>query len=70
MARRLTDNVVEWFADEAGAVVGAIGYDMRIYWSFMILGRDIHGKFRALNRDVGLSRSTGIWSTTFLERSF
>jgi hypothetical protein len=55
MARRLTDHAVEWFADDAGAVVGAIGYDTRdLDWSFVILGRDIHGTFRALDRDVGL----------------
>jgi hypothetical protein len=55
MARRLTEQAVEWFAHDQGAVLGAITYDERdLDWSFVILGRDLHGKFRALDRDVGL----------------
>jgi hypothetical protein len=54
MARRLTEKAVEWFAHEKGAVLGAITYDERdLNWSFVILGRDHYGKFRALDRDVG-----------------
>jgi hypothetical protein len=56
MARRLTEKAVEWFAHDAGSVVGAITYNERdLDWSFVILGRDNHGKFRALDRDVGLN---------------
>jgi hypothetical protein len=55
MARRLTDKAVEWFADDMGAVLGAIAYNERdLDWSFVILGRDNHGQFCVLDRDVGL----------------
>jgi hypothetical protein len=53
MARRLTDKAVEWFADDMGAVLGAIAYDEGdLDWSFVILGRDNHGQFCVLGRDV------------------
>src|SRR5712672_1216993 len=55
MARRLTAQAVEWFADDTGAVLGAIAYDAQdLGWSFVILGRDHHGQFHALDRDIGL----------------
>jgi hypothetical protein len=55
MAQRLTNRAVEWFTDDKGAVLGAIAYDEHdLDWSFVMLGRDHHGKFRALDRDVGL----------------
>jgi hypothetical protein len=55
MARRLTAQAVEWFVDDAATVLGAIAYDARdLDWSFVILGRDTHGQFRALDRDIGL----------------
>jgi hypothetical protein len=55
LARRLTDTAVEWFVDDAGAVLGAIAYDEHdLDWSFVILGRDIEGKFCAFDRDIGM----------------
>jgi hypothetical protein len=53
---RPTDQAVEWFADDAGVVLGAIAYNqVDLQWSFVVWGRDHHGKFRALDRDAGLS---------------
>jgi hypothetical protein len=52
---RHTDKAVEWFADDAGAVLGAIAYDhFDLEWSVVVLGRDDHGQFRALDRDGGM----------------
>jgi hypothetical protein len=52
---RLTDQAVEWFADDAGAVLGAIAYHrFQLDWSFIVLARDSVGKFRAIARDTGL----------------
>jgi hypothetical protein len=54
LARRLTDKAVEWFVDETGGVLGAIAYDEHaLDWSFVILGRDLQGKFCAFDRDIG-----------------
>jgi hypothetical protein len=50
-----TDRAVEWFADDAGAILGAIAYDQfDLKWSLVVLGQDNHGKFRALHREAGL----------------
>jgi hypothetical protein len=55
MARRLTDTAVEWFACERGRAIGAIAYDERdLSWSAGILRRDDGGRFRALDRRLGL----------------
>jgi len=52
---RHTDKAVEWFADDADAVLGAIAFDQRdLAWSLVVLGRDQRGQFRALDRDGGL----------------
>jgi hypothetical protein len=52
---RFTDKAVEWFTDDAGAVLGAIAYHHDdLEWSSVVLGPDNHGGFRALNRDAGL----------------
>lgn len=51
----LTDRAVEWFADDTGVVLGAIAYDKSdLQWSFVVLGRDHDGEFRALDHDAGL----------------
>ena len=55
VARYTDDKAVEWFADDTGAVLGAIAYHHAdLEWSSVVLGRDNHGGFRALNRDAGL----------------
>jgi hypothetical protein len=52
---RHTDNAVEWFADDADAVLGAIAYEHSdLQWSLVVLRRDQRGQFRALDRDDGL----------------
>ena len=52
---RHTDRAVEWFADDAGAVLGAIAYDQSdLEWSLVVLGRDPRGQFRAIDRNNGL----------------
>ena len=52
---RHTDKAVEWFADDANAVLGAIAYHhFDLEWSFVVVGRDNHGQYRALDRDAGL----------------
>jgi hypothetical protein len=52
---RHTDKAVEWFADDAGTVFGAITYQqLDLAWSLVVLRRDHHGNFRALDRDAGL----------------
>ena len=51
----LTLRAVEWFADDGGVVLGVIAYHPAdLAWALVILGRDIYGKFRALDRDRGL----------------
>ena len=50
-----TDRAVEWFADDAGAILGAIAYDQfDLEWSLVVVGQDNHGTFRALDRAAGL----------------
>jgi hypothetical protein len=50
-----TDRAIEWFADDAGAILGAIAYDQfDLEWSFVVLRQDNHGTFRALHREAGL----------------
>jgi hypothetical protein len=52
---RVTDQAVEWFADDAGVVLGAIAYHrFQLDWSFIVLGRDHGGGFRAIARETGL----------------
>jgi hypothetical protein len=52
---RHTDKAVEWFADDADAVLGAIAYDQFVLeWSLVVLRRDQFGQFRPLDRDRGL----------------
>jgi hypothetical protein len=52
---RHTDKAVEWFADDANVVLGAIAYHhFDLEWSFVVVGRDDHGQYRALDRDAGL----------------
>jgi hypothetical protein len=52
---RHTDKAVEWFADDADAVLGAIAYHhVDLAWSLLVLGRDNHGRFLPLDRDAGL----------------
>lgn len=43
----------EWYADRRGNVIGVIILD-RIDkdWSYVVLGRDQHGKFRTINAEV------------------
>jgi hypothetical protein len=51
----LTHKAIEWFADDAGIVLGAIAYHpVNLEWSYVIMGRDIYGKFGALDLDTGL----------------
>jgi hypothetical protein len=57
MAQRLTDHAVEWFADDTGAVLGAIAYETPdLAWSVVILGRDTLGQFCAFDRDISIGR--------------
>ena len=52
---RHADKAVEWFADDTDAVLGAIAYHQSdLDWSFVVLGRDHLGTFRALDRAAGL----------------
>jgi hypothetical protein len=52
---RHTAHAVEWFADDAGEVLGAITYDHReLEWAVMVLGRDVSGAFQPLDGDSGL----------------
>jgi hypothetical protein len=53
---RHTDTAVEWFTDDTGDVLGAISYHAGdLDWSWVVLGRDGRGPFRALARHTGLS---------------
>jgi hypothetical protein len=52
---RYTDKAVEWFADDQGAVLGAIAYHQtNLEWSLVVLGRDRHGRFYTFDRQAGL----------------
>jgi hypothetical protein len=49
---RHTDKAVEWFADDADAVLGALAFDQYdLAWSLVVLRRDQRGQFRALDPD-------------------
>src|SRR5687768_13931429 len=50
----LTSKAVEWFADDTGAVLGAIAHHVSdLNWSFVVLGRNHHADFRAIYLDFG-----------------
>jgi hypothetical protein len=50
----LTSRAAEWFADDSGAVLGAIAhYETDLNWSYVVLGRDHHGRFRPRCLDFG-----------------
>ena len=50
-----TSTALEWFADDAGVILGAIVYhESALDWSFVILTRDTDGDFRTLDRGTGL----------------
>jgi hypothetical protein len=52
---RHIDHAVEWFADDGGAVLGAIAYHhFTLEWSLVVLQRDRGGEFRACGCDAGL----------------
>jgi hypothetical protein len=46
----------DWFVDEAGVVIGLVAREQADDdWSFVILGRDQHGTFRAFENDAGIA---------------
>jgi hypothetical protein len=46
---------VEWFADDRGVIIGALARDRTDNdWSFVVLGRDERGAFRAIEFDVSI----------------
>ncbi len=48
---------IEWFADEAGNVIGVLTYDSKDDdWGYAVLGRDSNGVFRAIENDVSIER--------------
>ena len=48
---------VEWFADEAGNVIGVLTHDLADDdWGYAALGRDRNGAFRAVDNDVSIKR--------------
>ena len=48
---------IEWFADEAGNVIGVLTYDVKDDdWGYAVLGRDRNGTFRAIENDVSIER--------------
>lgn len=52
---RHTDQAVEWFADDAGTLLGAIAYHhLNLDWSLVVLRRDDDGTFQAIYRAAGL----------------
>jgi hypothetical protein len=58
-ATRLTLNgrsrtVVEWFADETGVFIGTIAcQESDLDWSFMILQRNLYGRFHIFHLESG-----------------
>ena len=47
----------EWFADEAGNVIGVLTHDLKDDdWGYAVLGRDSNGVFRAIENDVSIER--------------
>jgi hypothetical protein len=52
---RLTQHAIEWFADDAAPIVGAIAsHGSGLDWSFVILKHDRYGKVRAVDLDFGI----------------
>jgi hypothetical protein len=57
-ATRLTLNgrtrtVVEWFADDTGVLLGSVAcHESDHDWSFMVLKRDIYGKFHVVHLET------------------
>jgi hypothetical protein len=52
--RSLTRKAVEWFADDADNVLGAVAdHRPALDWSFVALARDQSGKFRVIALDFG-----------------
>ena len=48
---------LEWFADEAGNVIGVLTHDLKDDdWGYAVLGRDGNGVFRAIENDVSIER--------------
>ena len=48
---------IEWFADEAGNVIGVLTHDSKDDdWGYAVLGRDNNGVFRAIENDVSIER--------------
>lgn len=48
---------IEWFADEAGNVIGVLTYDSKDDdWGYAVLGKDNDGAFRAIENDVSIDR--------------
>ena len=48
---------LEWFADEAGNVIGVLTHDVKDDdWGYAVLGRDRNGVFRAIENDVSFER--------------
>ena len=46
---------VEWFADDKGIVIGVITLDRSDKdWAVAVLGRDEHGRFRAIDNEVSI----------------
>lgn len=47
---------VEWFADDADTIIGAVIYDkIDSDWSYVILGRDERGSFRCIGGDTTIA---------------
>ena len=48
---------LEWFADDAGNVIGVLTHDLKDDdWGYALLGRDSNGVFRAIENDVSIER--------------
>ena len=48
---------IEWFADEAGNIIGVLTHDLKDDdWGYAVLGRDSNGVFRAIENDVSIER--------------
>ena len=46
---------VEWFVADDGAIIGALSFDKGSHdWAFVVLGRDTHGHFRAIDLAHGI----------------
>jgi hypothetical protein len=50
----LTHRAVEWFAEDAGVIFGAIAHhESDLNWSFIVLGRNDQDQFHTLYLDFG-----------------